>query len=309
MRLDEGPFTVIGILPPEFRLREPSSARVSGHLPIWIPVGADGNRRSEGSHSYWAIGRLAPGATIHQARTEAEALIPAPGDDSSGVRMDALVTMERYGLTSPLLLLLMASGALLLIACGNVATLLLGEAHGRMHEVATRAALGAGNRRLVRQLLTESVLLGVGGAVAGIGLALAGTRLLLAHAPPLPRLDQVAVSPGVLLFAAVLGLLTGILFGLAPAAKLGLGGSLRSLTTGWRGSSRGRSAFQRSIVAVELALAMVLLVSGTLLARSLGQLMAVDPGFQTEQLAMVRAILPRYRYTDPRDLANQVERM
>lgn len=310
IRLDEQPFTIVGVLPPQFRLRELEWGSGSGDWPLWIPVGADGFRRSEGAHSYWALGRLAPGATIEQAQAEALTLIPTPGDDEPvGVRMVPWVELDRAGLGTPLLLLLGAAGILLLIGCGNVATLLLGEVQGRRHEMATRMAMGAGRGRLVRQLLTESVLLGAGGGALGTAIAFLGTRVFLVRAPAFPRLDQVSVNLTGLLFAVGVGILTGLLFGLVPAAEAGSPGQARILSRGSRTSSRRGAGLQQAIIASELALTVVLLVSGILLTRSLGELLAVDTGFDREHLTMVRTILPRYRYQEPTDIATQVERM
>jgi len=308
--LNQDPFTVVGVLPPEFRLPGLGSRGSPGERPVWIPVGADGYRRADNAHSYEAIGRLKPGATVQQAVPEARNLIRAPDEEPEhSVRVVPWEQLATEGLRSPLLLLLAASSTLLLIACGNVANLLLGESAGRQHEMATRRAVGAGARRLARQLITESVVLGLAGSILGVALALVGTRALLRVAPPLPRMELVQVNIPVLLFSVGLGLLTGLLFGVAPARDLARRGSAGPLASGWRTGSREGAFLQHAVVSVELALTVVLLVSGTLLGRSLSRLMAVDPGFQGERVAMVRVHLPGYRYADGSDRATQAERI
>jgi putative ABC transport system permease protein len=308
--LNQSPFTVVGVLPKEFKLRGLGFLGSTGEKPVWIPVGADGQRRREGNHGYEAIARLRAGATIEQATPEAVSLISAPDEEPGhGVRMVPWQELERAGIESPLFLLLGASLVLLLIACANVATLLLGESTSRHHEMATRAALGAGSRRIVRQLLTESIFLGVAGSALGIVFALVGTRILLSAAPPLPRLDLVRVDPTVLFFGVGLGVLTGVLFGLAPAWTLTGGRVKNALGTGGRSGPRRGSSLQRMVVAAELALTVVLLVSGALLAQSLDELMSVDTGFQRESVVMVRVYLPSYIYGEQADRAALAERM
>jgi putative ABC transport system permease protein len=308
--LNQNPFTIVGVMPPEFRLRGQGFNSSPGTKPVWIPMGAHGARRYDGGHSYEAVARLAPGASLEQATQEARRLVAAPDEEPGhSVEIISLEALELEGLRFPLLLLLGASLVLLLIACGNVATLLLGEFAGRRHEMATRSALGAGGRRLIRQLLTESVILGTMGGALGVVLALAGTRALLGLAPSLPRLEQIEVNPAVLLFAVGLGMVTGILFGLAPAWEVTKGRLAQTMGRRTRGNSQRGPGLQQMVISLELALTVVLLVSGVLLARSLSELMAVDTGFQREGVTMVRAYLPGYRYGSQEDRAVQAERM
>lgn len=303
-------YEVVGVLPREFELTGLGFFGAGGARSVWIPTGSDGYRRSDNSHSYEAIGRLDPESNQAQVAAEARNLIPAADEDpGQSVRVERWTELQREGLWSPLALLLGASLILLLIATGNVATLLLGEAAGRRHEIATRTALGASRGRLVRQLLTESILLGVGGGLLGIGIAFAGTHILLTLAPALPRLNQVSVNGSVLLFAITLGLLTGVLFGLTPSLHLAVDGARQSLGSGWRSGARGRTGLQQALITVELALTVVLLVSGTLLVRSLDELLSVDPGFQAEGLVMARVSMPRYRYGEDTDKGMQIERI
>jgi putative ABC transport system permease protein len=310
LTLNQDPFTVVGVLPPEFQLPGLGSRGSPGEKPVWIPVGADGSPRADNAHSYEAIGRLKPGATLQQALPETRNLIRAPGEEPEhSVRVVPWGELATEGLRLPLLLLLAASSTLLLIACGNVANLLLGEAAGRRHEMATRRAVGAGARRLARQLITESVMLGLAGSLLGVAIAVAGTRVLLGAAPSLPQVELAQVNIPVLLFGVGLGLLTGLLFGIAPAWDLARRNSGNTLARGWRGGSRERGFLQQAVISVELALTVVLLVSGTLLGRSLSRLLAVDPGFEQDRIAMVRVHFPAYRYADESDRAAQAERI
>jgi putative ABC transport system permease protein len=310
INLNQDPFTVVGVMPREFKLPGLGFMGSDADKPLWIPVGADGRRRRNNSHGYEAIARLKEGANIEQAVPEAAALVAAPDEEPEhGVRIVPWQELERAGLESPLFLLLGASLVLLLIACANVATLLLGESAGRHHEMATRTALGAGRVRLARQLLTESVFLGVAGSALGVAIALAGTGALLSAAPPLPRLDLVRVDPSVLLFGVGLGFLTGVLFGLAPVWTLTQALRRATLGGGWRSGPRGGFSLQRFVIATELAMTVVLLVAGALLARSLGELMSVDTGFERERVVMARVYLPSYLYGESASRAALVEQI
>jgi putative ABC transport system permease protein len=195
------------------------------------------------------------------------------------------------GHRASLRLLLAAAGILLVIACANIAALLMSEAVGRTREMATRMALGAGRFRIARQLLTESVLLGVLGSVLGIALAVVGIPSLLSLAPPLPRLEEVGMNYGVLLFSVLAGVGAGVLFGLVPALFLQEDGLRLAQGMGGRGSA-GRGRYQRGLMAAELALTVVLLVTGGLLFRSLLNLARVDPGFDGTAVATVHVNVP-----------------
>ena len=246
---------------------------------------------------YQVVGRLSPGVTIDQARAETRAILTRQtAYKEMDVRLVPRDEDEVRGLSSPLTLLLGATGLLLLIACGNIATLSLGEMHGRRQEVATRSALGAGGSRIVRQLLTESIVLGLLGSAVGAFIAFAGTRALVLLAPPIPRIDEIGVDLPVLAFATLLGMLTGLAFGTVSSivsTRSSISDSLRS--GGRTGSGRGWR-FGRTVVALEIALTVVLLVTAGLLVRSLSRLLEVDPGFETENLATIRLSLPDTSY-------------
>jgi putative ABC transport system permease protein len=209
------------------------------------------------------------------------------------VRIADFIREETREVRRPMLILLGAVAVLLLISCVNIATLLLGEASTRDVEMSTRVALGASRGRIVRQLLTESVLLSLGGSVVGVLLAWWASRGVVALAPPnIPGIHGVQVDGRVLAVALVATIATGLIFGLAPALTLSHSGPERLLRTGT--ASRGGGSSQRSLISIELALCVVLLVGAGLLTRSLERLSAVDPGFRSERLLVVRLSLAQF---------------
>lgn len=190
--------------------------------------------------------------------------------------------------SKPVLLLLAAAGLLLLIACVNVALLQLGEVGARRREITVRVALGAGQGRLVRQLLGESLVLSCTAGVLGSALAWAMLKALLAIAPErLPGLDAVQIDGRVLLFALLVAIATGLAFGIVPAWLVGRGGPAGAVRAGTGQSARGAALLQRSLLAAQIAMSMVMLVMSVLLEQSLKQLSNVDPGFRPESLTAV----------------------
>jgi putative ABC transport system permease protein len=281
--LDEAPYTVIGVLPPEVRI-----ANRDAIIPLAPEVAANPPRFVRENHGLYGIGRLKPGVTLDQARADlqrvsAELRAEYPtqnvGIGSGGQPMiDTLV-----GRIKPALhMLMVAVGLVLLIACANVANLVLSRSASRQREFALRTALGAARGRLVRQLLTESLVLSVAGGALGVGIALAGVKLLMLLDPgSVPRLTDITVDRTVLLFAAGVSLLTGVLFGLGPALQSGTSELVGALKEGGRGAGVGRSRHRtRAVLTVaEVALAVVLLAGAGLLLRSFEKLTSVDPGF------------------------------
>jgi predicted permease len=233
-----------------------------------------------------AIGRVKPGVSLAQARADMDSVAQnlaatyPEADKGTGITMVPLKTDVVGDVRGILLVLLGAVGFVLLIACANVANLLLARSTGRTREFAIRSALGASPARVIRQLLTESVMLGIAGGAIGLLLAkLAMRTMLTGLADVLPRADEIALDSHVLLFTAGLSILTGIVFGLAPAVKMLRPQLSDTLKEGGRGSSGVRNRTQSVFVVVEMAMALVLLVGAGLMIRSLAALWGINPGF------------------------------
>jgi putative ABC transport system permease protein len=297
--LDDVQYTVVGVADPELRFPE--------RPDVWIPYvfqPYELDPRARGSHSLDGIARVKPGVSIAGASAELagiaknlEAKFP---DSNTGFGAVVMPLRDRMvGDVRPALLAMLgAVGLVLLIACANVANLLLVRAAARESEMAVRTALGAGRGRIVRQLVTESVLLAAAGAALGVVLASWAVSAVVAFGPRgLPRLEEISVDGRVLLFAAGVAALTGVLFGLAPAIQAARSNTGESLRDGPRGSSRGGAQRTRNaLVIVEMALAVVLLIGAGLLMRSFIRLVNVNPGFRTEQLVTFNVTLPEAKY-------------
>jgi len=293
VRLGETSYTVIGVLPPRLSLDRSSTNPTP---PFWVLTQDSAEAAQRTSHNYRAIARLKPGVLPERAAVETARIMNVvhPMTPASGARVTEFQIEQTRDVRKPLLVLLAAVGLLLLIACLNVATLLLGEAASREQEMATRVALGAARVRLVRQLLTESVALASIGALTGTALAYGGTRLLVAMAPTrIPGLADVRTDLRVLGVALAAAVVTGLLFGLAPALALSRSGPAALMRSGAGQNVRGRGRLQRTFVALQVALSVVLLVGAGLLSRSFARLTAVEPGFDVEGLLTVRVALPR----------------
>jgi putative ABC transport system permease protein len=291
--------TVVGIMPPKFQFPE--------NAEMWRPLApSDGMRAARFGFFLPVVGRLKPGVTRAQAQADLDVIanqIEQQFPDMSGYGVNVVLALEQTvgAIRRSLMTLFVAVLFVLLIACANVANLLLARAAGRRREVAVRAALGAGRWRIVRQLLTESMLLAVLGGALGVLLAWWGLRLLVDLSPAnIPRLENIHLDGRVLWFGLGLSLLTGLVFGLAPALQtthLKLGETLKE---GGRTEAGGRSAqlIRGVLIVVEVALTLVLLAGAGLLIRSFWRLQQVDPGFKADNLLTLRLSLPRSRYTD-----------
>src|ERR1051325_3964176 len=310
MMLNNLPNEIIGVLPPDVGWFVQKGSQIHQPPEVWTPWQVSDDSRERHGRFARAVARLKPGVTFEQAQNEMN-LIGArleqqyPDFNTKwGVTVVPLRTQFTGEIRKPLFVLLGAVGFVLLIACANVANLLLARASSRKREIAVRAGLGASRWRIARQLLTESVLLSAFGGGLGLLLAVWGTRALLALSPPeLIDLRSTTVNYPVLAFTIVLTLLTGILFGLVPALEASrfdlsepLKEGSKSVIGGTR-AKRMRSAF----VVAQVALALVLLVGAGLLMKSLNRLQSVEPGFDPHNLLTMRVNLPTRKYDgDPK---------
>lgn len=305
--LDKRPFTVVGIMPANFR-----SAVFTDVREIWIPLVQDplfgGWMARRGGHWMGVLGRLKPGVSMAQAQAEMDTIAVGiakefPAENTGWTIRLIPLQQETVGdVKSALLVLLGCVGLVLLIACVNIANLLLTRATSRMREMGIRIALGAGRNRIVRQLLTESAVLGLMGGALGVCLAYWGVRGLSSILPAdLPRGHEIHVDGWMLGFALLLSAGASVVFGLAPAlfaAGSNVQASLKD-GSGQSGQGRGRQRAQNFLAIAEIALAMVLLVGAGLLIRSFAVLTSVNPGFHAEHLVKAEVSLPQFEYSTP----------
>jgi predicted permease len=309
---------IVGVMPRGFKV-------VSQEFDVLVPLAFDRNNQILAGFGYDGIARLKPGVSIPQADADLTRLIPVWMDSYTNGPKSNPHFYERWRITPALRLLkvqvignigsvlwvVMATiGLVMLIACTNVANLLLVRAEARHQELAIRAALGAGRGRIVRELLLESVSLGLIGGILGVGVAAAGLRLLTAIGPAdLPRLNEIALDGRSLVFTMVLSVLAGLLFGAVPALKYcGFGASeALSGSTRTTSASRGRQHSRNLMVVGQVAMAMVLLVSALLMIRTFGALRNVEPGFaDAAHLQTMSIYIPEDLVADPRTVT-QIE--
>lgn len=305
INIDTVSFTVVGVMPEGFNFP-------GGQIDAWVPrvfepsfLSRDAVERGAGYLN--VIARLKPGVTRQQAQADVDT-IAAHNDGGGqlnlafGLLVIPLTEVVTTGVRQTLYILLGAVGLVLLIACANVANLLLAKAAGRHKEIAVRAALGAGRARLIRQFLTESVLLALMAAALGVALASWGVELIVSAATGnIPRATEISVDLRVLGFTLVIAVVTGVIFGLAPAlqaSKADLNDALKDASRGAGGGSR-RARIRSTLVVIEVAMSIVLLIGAGLLMRSFVRLQGVDAGFNPENLLVANINLPTSRYTEP----------
>jgi putative ABC transport system permease protein len=295
LKIDGAVFSVIGVLPAGFRF--------PADVDLWLPADLEGENPSRTSHNYSAVGRLRDGVTVEQASRDISAIARRIHDASSEqgdyLLQDGMVVPLQVSITgkarSPLLVLLGAVGFLLLVACANVANLLLAQVSVRERELAMRSALGAARGRLIRQFLTEAFLLSLVGGGFGVMGALGGVAGLVALAPAnLPRLDSVSVSIPVLVFAFLLSTAIAAGLGAFTAARATSGDLRESLVEGARAQAGSRRSQRvgRVIVAAQIAITLVLVVGAGLFGRSLMKVLDVNPGFRVEKIVTMDVSLP-----------------
>jgi len=302
MTLDGVSYEIVGVMPDGFSF--------PAERAVWTPLEYSTDVTTDQRSAWYlqAVGRLKPGVSVDQAKAEIETigrqLAAQYPDDNEGVDITAVSLHEAMvgDLRTAFWVLLGAVGFVLLIACVNVANLLLARAASRESEIAVRTALGAGRGRLVRQLLTESVILGIAGGALGLLMAVWGVEALIALEPQgIPRLSEVGINPQVIAFTVGLSLVTGLLFGLVPAFQSTSSALASTLKEGGRGAltTRGGSRMRTTLVVAEVALAVMLLAGAGLLIRSFGKLAAVDPGFEVLPALTFDLSLPESRYAEP----------
>ena len=313
IQLNGASFVVVGVTPPEFQSPEKGD-------DLWVPMSYDAADRlripsistpedlkKRSFRFLKSIARLKPGIALGQAQAElstiAGRLEQQYPDSNTGMGIN-LVPLHRQivGDIKPALLLLLAAvGLVLLIACANVANLLLARAAARQKEIAIRVAVGAGRARLIRQLLTESVMLALVGGVLGTGLAWVGLRVLVGINPAnIPRLDAIRIDGRVLGFTLLVSLLTGLVFGLVPALQASRPDLNEALKEGARGSTGGigRRRVRNVLVVTEVALTQMLLIGAGLMIKSFYTLLQVNPGFNAESVLTMQVTLPPVKYAD-----------
>lgn len=294
------PLTILGVLPPDFRYHGLRPGAAQGEIDLWLPL--SGNPlmgRGRQVRFLKIAGRLKPGVTMAQASAEMDAfgkaLAAQYADSNRSLRMAArpFADLATGQARTALLVLLGVVGLVLLMACANLANLLLARAAGRARELAIRVALGASGARLMRQLLTESLVVAALGGLAGAGLAHLLVRGLVGLAPAtLPRKSEIAVDSQALLFLAAASLATGLLAGLAPAFQAWRGGLHDTLKDGARSTPAGARRLRGALVVAEVAISLILVAAAGLLLRSFSRMLATDPGFRPGGLLTLATLLP-----------------
>jgi putative ABC transport system permease protein len=300
--LDGAAATIIGVLPESFRFAR------QGGAEIWVPIDRGKIAREQrGNHWLNIVARLQPGVTAAAAARDMTSIMRDlakiyPVSNAGRAVLVVPLHEELVGSVRPILLLLYSAVVVvLLVACVNVANLLLIRGADRQREIAVRVALGAGKARLVRQLLTESLLLAICGGLLGLAVAQAGVRALVGLIPAqqirgIPQLTTVGLDPRIVTYALLLSVLAGLGFGIIPALRMTKPALHDALKNAGRGAIGGASRLRDSLVVGEIALTVILLSGALLFGRSLVRLLAIDPGFRAEHVVTTNVVLPRTRY-------------
>ena len=306
VRLDAATYDVIGVMPPGF-------AGLTDQAVLWTPFATlmpQSVRESRGARGFFAVARLVDGTAIESAQAELDGIsrqlaLEYPNSNVGRAVEVSPLSVEAFGQVRPAILALMgAVGLVLLLACANVATLLIGRSEGRKREMALRTALGAGWSRLLRQLVTESVVLTGSGAVVGLCVAWAAVRLLVAFSPlSLPSFVEPALGGPVMLFVTGVSLACAVLMGIAPALNARAGRLADAFKDSSRGSSSGLGSVRvrNVLVVAEVCLAVILLVGAGLMIRTVQNVGAIDPGFETESVLSLSLSVPRTKTEVARD--------
>jgi putative ABC transport system permease protein len=303
--INSRPYSVVGVMPESFR--------VPGWAPVWVPLGWSNEERAvRNNHNYMAIARLKPGATIEQAKSELGAISTRleqqyPEDDKGWGATAIPLREQLVGDIRPALLVLFGAVAfVLLIACANVANLVLAKTLARRKEIAIRTALGAGRAAIVRHILAETVVLSVAGGALGLLLARLSIGLMVKLlADRLPRFVEVTLDTQVLVFTLVVSILTGVLAGLIPSLRFTRTDVNEALKQGSRGSSDASGGKTRNVLVVsEVALSLVLLIGAGLMVRTLWELRSVKPGFDSANVLTMDVVVPADRFSAPAGQVN-----
>jgi predicted permease len=311
LTLNSESVTIIGIMPPDFKFQRRAEVWVNPRQVVPEPFSTftDDVVSMRGTHYLWVIGRLKKDVPLAQAQGDIDTVVAGlqqQHDSNHSVHLISLQEQSAGDLKPALIVLMAAVGLVLLIACANVANLMLARATARTREIAIRTALGASRARLVRQLLTESLLLALMGGAAGLMLAWWGVGLLISVSPPdTPRLDMIGLDRRVFLFNLAISLATGVVFGLVPALQASKPDLNEALKEGGRsGSDSSRRNRVRSLLVIaEVALSMVVLIGAGLLIKSFVRLLDVQSGFNTANLLTAGVSLPGKKYDDNKKIA------
>jgi len=302
MALNGEQYAIVGVMPRAFQFPDPT-------VVLWIPLAvADGSEyNTRGNYWLSVVGRLKSGIAASQAQAELDGVFRQLEQEDTlfggfGTQVISLHESTVGGVQTALFVLLAAVALVLLIACANVANLLLARAAARQREIAIRTAMGAGRGRLIRQLLTESLLLGLAGAALGLLLAVWGVDVLVGLGPNVPRLGEIGIDRSVLGFTLGLAILTSVIFGLVPALQSSKADLNETLKESGRSATGGvrRRRLGSALVVAEVALSFVLLVGAGLMINSLVRLQRVNPGFRTDRLLSMRISLPSTKYAQER---------